>query len=68
MLSAPIVLVSLIISSNRTLLIVYSELAVSLNSNNAQIFTREGAEWIPTEILSEVRFHIDSGCFQRPLT
>jgi len=30
-----------------------SQLAVSLNSNDAQIFSRKGAEWIPTETLSE---------------
>jgi len=30
-----------------------SQLAVSLNSNDVQIFTRHGPEWIPTETLSE---------------
>jgi len=30
-----------------------SQVAVSLNSNDAQIFTRQGQEWKPTDILSE---------------
>ncbi|KAJ4475719.1 actin-related protein ARPC3 [Lentinula aciculospora] len=30
-----------------------SQLAVSLNSNDAQIFTRSGSEWIPAEMLTE---------------
>lgn len=32
-----------------------TEVAVSLNSNDVQIFAREGHEWKPTETLSEVR-------------
>lgn len=31
------------------------ELAVSLNSNDAQIFSSNGQEWVPTETLSEAR-------------
>ena len=66
MLSAQIVPVSLFIPSSWTLLIVLSELAVSLNSNDAQIFARKGAEWIPIETLSEVRFHANSGWYPTP--
>ena len=32
-----------------------AEVAVSLNSNDLQIFSRSGADWTPTETLSEVR-------------
>lgn len=31
------------------------ELVVSLNSNDAQIYNKQGAEWVPTVTLSEVR-------------
>ena len=31
-----------------------SEVAVSLNTNEAQILSHNGAEWMPTETLSEV--------------
>ncbi len=31
-----------------------AELVVSLNSNDAQIYTRQGAEWVHTVTLSEV--------------
>lgn len=31
------------------------ELAVSLNSNDAQILTRQGSEWVSTVTLSEVK-------------
>ncbi|KAK7030611.1 actin-related protein 2/3 complex subunit [Favolaschia claudopus] len=31
----------------------HKQVAVSLNSNDAQIFTRQGASWTPTETLSE---------------
>lgn len=34
--------------------IFYTELAVSLNSNDAQILSRQGQEWKITESLSEV--------------
>lgn len=31
------------------------ELAVSLNSKDVQLYSRRDQEWIPTEVLSEVR-------------
>lgn len=36
--------------------VIPAELVVSLNSNDAQIYTRKGAEWVHTVTLSEVRF------------
>lgn len=36
-------------------LIISPELAVSLNSNDVQLYSRRDQEWIPTEVLSEVR-------------
>jgi actin related protein 2/3 complex subunit 1A/1B len=39
----------------RFLIILRAELAVSLNSNDAQIMSRHGQEWKVTETLSEVR-------------
>lgn len=33
----------------------HSQVAVSLNSNDAQIFTRQGTTWTSTETLAEVR-------------
>jgi actin related protein 2/3 complex subunit 1A/1B len=34
---------------------IVTELAVSLNSNDVQIYSRSGQEWVPTDTLSEVR-------------
>lgn len=34
-----------------------SDVAVSLNSNDAQIFSRQGSEWVATETLAEVCIH-----------
>ena len=34
-----------------------AEIAVSLNSNHAQIYARQGSEWIQTETLAEVSRH-----------
>jgi hypothetical protein len=35
--------------------VLQTEVAVSLNSNDVQIFSRQGNDWKPTETLSEVR-------------
>ena len=33
----------------------FTEVAVSLNSSDVQIYARQGNDWKPTEVLSEVR-------------
>lgn len=38
-----------------------TEVAVSLNDNNVQIYTKQGKEWIVTETLSEVRVFLSTG-------
>ncbi len=37
-----------------SILLIITEVVVSLNSNEAQIFSRRGSEWVPTETLAEV--------------
>lgn len=42
---------------------IQSEVAVSLNSNDAQIFSRQGSEWVATETLAEVCIDNGSGLY-----